>query len=339
MTDEQSLWEDFKHFRQEQKKKFVETPTIEQNRTKRRKKAQQKRISLCCNNVDCNSIREMVEMEPGVFTCTECWSPRSVVHTLAVDGAANGPRRYCSLSSCSAPYCESTHLQEVLAAINLSGPPIPEDLFALIEATWRDGFGATRELDRPKVKSILDATRVPAALQEKYRTTRYKRRLCSHLDDVKGYGERWIWIRFKLTGLRPPAMGWWLVDKIHKFFRALMEPWKELRHARDCRSPDRKTCHMSKSSQCRHNLPPYRYVLRHIFRLIESMFEGREINGVFEGQPATVMRKGTITDVYDWYLPPIKSKNTRRVDRMMKDMFDHWGWTKHFDASIGYNQE
>lgn len=300
---------------------------------KRKKRSDDDAVSVwACRNPDCNSLASMVETVPGRFTCLHC---HYSTETLALQrGMAYSARDMVPRKSM--PYSQRTHFREILALLNLVGPTIPDDLFALIRTCYQRDF-APRDPTKAVVKQILDTIEVPKPLQEKYRTRRYKRRLCDHLDRVKNYSERWIWIRWKLTGVRPKKMGSLLLEYMERYFVCMMTPWKTLRHAHDCRgrrdNDDTATCHQgSHTNRCRHNLPPYLFVIRHIFHLIEGLYEGQDLWGIFvdAGSRPTRMRLGLLTETYDFYVPRVRSKSADRINEKMREIFEYWGWQKYY---------
>jgi hypothetical protein len=90
---------------------------------------------------------------------------------------------------------------------------------------------------------------VPFYLSEKYRGKRYT---CSPLTDMcKKFHERWITLRYRLTGLRPPALESHVVRGVQDRLITFKAPWNKLRHNPLCRGGMK--CH--KRHGCRFKLP------------------------------------------------------------------------------------
>lgn len=204
----------------------------------------------------CYTYRDPVVQTPeGDSVCTGC----GVV--LADHGILEGFEDY-KRSHCTYPgYKHVFHFNERVANLACDDPRIPLDVFTLIhEAYWRDREkrGGERSLWYDDVRRILRSVEVPYDISEKYRGKRYKKLPLTDLDQK--FSERWLTIRFRLTGERPPEIDGRVRRGIQLLFLGILPPFSHLRHKEECRRESK--CH--KKHGCAYKLPPYNFIIKEL---------------------------------------------------------------------------
>lgn len=152
------------------------------------------------------------------------------------------------------------HFNERIANLNCQDPAIPDDLFRLVKNAHRNRL---RRRDPPRVwygyvREILRAVRVPPDLQEKYRGRRYKKLPLTNME--KKFSERWITIRYRLTGRRPVPLEPRDIRALQLLFLGLLAPFNYIRHEDGCKKNGK--CH--KTHGCAYKLPPYNFIIKEL---------------------------------------------------------------------------
>jgi hypothetical protein len=206
--------------------------------------------SRLCPNRECGSALAPVGTRDGDLVCGVCgWVCDSAVPAVGFDDTQRAHRAYYG-------YNAVFHLNERVANLNCTDPRLPDDLFALVkEVHARYGFPTDGTLWHGNIGQILGLVEVPFRLQEKYRGKRYT---CAPLTDMKKkFHERWITLRYRLTGERPPVLPYSLIKGMRDRLVAFLVPWRRLRHAPDCDGGVR--CH--KRFPCRFKLPDNAFLM------------------------------------------------------------------------------
>lgn len=116
------------------------------------------------------------------------------------------------LSNNDSKYSRYFHFNEILAAINLQGPRIPNLDMRLIRT----------EIQRTGINTV-DKSRIQAvqrAIDKKYSVRRFSRR----------YGEKWIQIAYRVFGERPSKMDDSFQDEMKNLFKLLVATWPQVKH-------------------------------------------------------------------------------------------------------------
>lgn len=203
-----------------------------------------------CPNDACRSALAPVGTRDGDLVCGVCgWVCDSGLCAVTYDDSQRTHRTYYG-------YNAVFHLNERVANLNCTDPRLPDDLFALVaEVHARWGFAADGSLWHSHIGKILGLVEVPHRLQEKYRGKRYT---CAPLTDMrKKFHERWITLRYRLTGDRPPPLSYSLIKGMRDRLVAFLVPWGYLRHGPDCDGGMK--CH--KRASCRFKLPDNAFLM------------------------------------------------------------------------------
>lgn len=195
------------------------------------------------------------------------------------------------------------HFNERMAQLCLCEPPIPRDLWDLIETEFdygefeREYPKPATELTKEHIKQICSSIKVPNRLQEKYRSQKFKK---NALKDMKRFAEKWLTIRRKLGAEAPPPLGPNVVERLQRYFLALEKPFNIYRHSANC--PGGPNCHKS-PSKCRHNFPNYNYLI------------------------IQLLRKEGLHDTYAKYLPQLRTgSKIRNLDALCEKMWKYYEW-------------
>lgn len=135
---------------------------------------------------------------------------------LLVGGNIEVPRGLpnCDVKMASAPYSEITYLNERIAQWRQLEPPIPyKDYAAISNAYAGDG----RHTDKTEIRALLggiDAARKAAGKKPRF---------------IRKYLEKWLSIRFQLTGVRSRGCYApdWLVQAVRTRFAEILRPFKD----------------------------------------------------------------------------------------------------------------
>lgn len=197
-----------------------------------------------CANPACGCLLHPVQTRDGDSVCFACgWVLDSGLAAFTFDDVGRTHRTYFG-------YNPLFHLNERIANLNCSDPHLPDDLFALVNVAHSCGdFPTDGSLWHGHIGKILRSIIVPPELQEKYRGRRYT---CSALTDMcRKFHERWITLRFRLTGIRPPRLDPHVIKGLQQRLIGFISPWNKLRHTGECKGGLR--CH--KRYKCRFKLP------------------------------------------------------------------------------------
>lgn len=93
-----------------------------------------------------------------------------------------------------------------------------------------------------------------------------KRKHCRCKSVRKVYLERWVRIRYELTGQRPRPMPYDLIQELEIRFLRVVRSWNYVRHHPDCPGNWGIPCHKKKKYKCRHNLPNYGFMFLQFFQ-------------------------------------------------------------------------
>lgn len=212
-----------------------------------------KRDPLACKY--CYTHLDPVVSTPeGDYVCTGCGL---VVNSLYIAEGFEDFRR----TRCTYPgYKHIFHFNERVANLACDDPRIPMDIFQLIlQAHWLDSERRGRsDVWYDDIRRILRSVEVPYEIQEKYRGKRYKCLPLTNLDQK--FSERWLTIRFRLTGERPPRLDPTVRRGIQLLFLGILPPFSYLRHKDGCKK-ERK-CH--KTFGCAYKLPPYNFIIKEL---------------------------------------------------------------------------
>lgn len=156
------------------------------------------------------------------------------------------------------------HFNERLANLDCADPCIPEDVFALVELAFERRRDLPRGADMgyADVRSLLRSVIVPADIGEKYRGKRYKMLPLTNLCDK--FSERWLTIRYRLTGHRPPPLARDLKQRLQMYFCGILAPFGKIRHKPECDAG--LGCH--KRFGCEYKLPPYAFIMKELLFLV-----------------------------------------------------------------------
>jgi len=171
------------------------------------------------------------ELSPFLWGSVGIWNP-SICSSGEFDSArdpGSGPGK---------SYLRYFHFNEILAAINLKGPRIPNsDMRVIREHVRQEGI---RGIDKPGFQRIC------RKINKTYHVRRFAQR----------YGEKWIQIGYRTFGERPPEMSPELIQQIQIIFRSLVRTWFDVRHL----------IKGSKKGEKRHQWPNYIVTINEILR-------------------------------------------------------------------------
>jgi hypothetical protein len=161
------------------------------------------------------------------------------------------------------------HFNERVANLACDDPTIPPDVFELVEmAYWDDSQRrGSSDLWYDDVRRILRSVEVPYEVREKYRGKRYKMLPLTDLDQK--FSERWLTIRYRLTGKGPPDVPPCVRRGIQVLFLGILPPFSYIRHRPGC--DGRGKCH--KQFGCSYKLPPYNFIIKELL----YVFGGRDL--------------------------------------------------------------
>lgn len=197
-----------------------------------------------CANPDCGGLLAPVITRDGDLACPHCgWVTASADPLPGHTDFARCRRTYCG-------YNPIFHLNERIANLCCTDPVIPRDLLELVWLAHSKGnYPRDATLWYSDISRILGSVIVPPDLSEKYRGKRYTK---SPLTDMKKkFAERWITIRYGITGERPPPLPGDVIRSLQMRMACLLPAWKALRHAEDC--DGMLKCHQR--CGCRYKLP------------------------------------------------------------------------------------
>lgn len=256
-----------------------------------------------CPNPACGCYLHTVATRDGDTVCSICgWVCTSGNVALSFSDGQRAHRAYWG-------YNPLFHLNERIANLNCTDPHLPDDLFGLVRVEHACGdYPADAALWYGHVGQILRSIIVPHYISEKYRGKRYT---CSPLTDMcKKFHERWITLRYRLTGFRPKPLESPIVRGMQQRLVAFIAPWNKLRHSKHCKGGQK--CH--KRWGCRFKLPDCALLLW----LFMHDIGGRELAEVY--QPF-LFYDGT---------PPTE-KASEHMLRLIATCFRWNGWQAAYD--------
>lgn len=253
-----------------------------------------------CHNPACDRCLAPVTTRDGDAVCPGCG--------FVVDCAlpASTFADFSRVSCIYAGYKPLFHLNERIANLDCNDPHVPDDLFALVrDAHAAGGYPTDGTLWYGHIREILRSVTVPPHLQEKYRGRRYT---CSPLTDMAcKFAERWITLRYRLTGVRPPALPSHAILGMQARLIGFMGAWRVLRHTAECDGAGR--CHWR--CGCRYKLPS--------LNLLMSLFL-YDIGGE------------KLSNHYDPYLfYNTNAPSAPALLQLVAQCFKYNGWTARFD--------
>lgn len=111
-------------------------------------------------------------------------------------------------------YFRVFHFNEILAAFNLQGPPIPNTDMRLIREELEKEPQPIKPTDKTAIQRIF------RQLNKKGRVKRFSQR----------YGEKWIQVSYRAMKARPPGISKELKKRIQGTFRAIESTWPRVKH-------------------------------------------------------------------------------------------------------------
>lgn len=248
----------------------------------------------------------VVSTREGDSVCTGC----GLVLDNMRDDSGPDQRHRVSSRYVYPGYQHVFHFNERVANLACDDPAIPDDVFTLIEeAHWVEC--ESRDIDDvwyDDVRRLLRPIEVPYEISEKYRGKRYKKLPLTDLDQK--FSERWLTIRYRLTGNRPPEIDVRVRRALQLLFLGILPPFRRIRHKDGC--DRRNKCH--KHFGCSYKLPPYNFIIKELL----FVHGGREL-----------------MDAYSRYLLHTTSSESLRKIRGMWDGICHanrWIASYHDDA-------
>lgn len=238
----------------------------------------------CCA---CNAYGSVIsDHGQGFNVCTEC-------------GVCQNGRiaEFCysmSLPARRSVYKRVHHLHERLAQWTCQEPAVPDELLGLIADEIDTGkYGKRENLGQEEITKAIKAVRVPPLLQEKYRSTKFKR---LPLRDLRRYMERWRSIQQHIKGKpleQPPE---WLLCDIKRGFVQMQINFEMFRHGKACNLHKKnygtrpKRCHKNPEYRCRHNFPNMNFVILELIERYGGKDERKKWEPVFP-QISTAKRR------------------------------------------------
>lgn len=130
---------------------------------------------------------------------------------------------------------------------------------------------------------------------------------------LQTFSERWIRIRFELTGLRPPKMDKWFRLRMQELFKLIAYVWPTVRHDPLCTYDLTGRCSNQEESKifvCRHNLPHFNWMTQQL--ICHLLHQQPDIYGY--------------SDAYIDYLPAIET--AKRLELLKQQWLRLYKYTK-----------
>jgi hypothetical protein len=167
------------------------------------------------------------------YKCPECWSTVFPVRTNdsfdvcpdcgLVITATVFDRLPFVVRALKGTYKRIFHWNERMALFKMHDPWIPDDIMDLVEAeAIKDIYPNVDDFDYSDVAKVLGAVVVPLWMQEKYRSQKYK---CKPMKDLLRFREKWLQIKWRLTGRKPVDPPDDVIERLTEYFKALQLPW------------------------------------------------------------------------------------------------------------------
>lgn len=194
------------------------------------------------------------------------------------------------------------HGAERIAQLDCSDPEIPASVMASIKAIYKKHYNPWDYIGRKEVGDILEHVEWPEdQIQNKKGARRTK-------SVRKVYLERWIRIRYELTGQRPTPIPEEFKEAFKELFCRVVRGWCIVRHGSNCPARISGQCHAPRQNGCRHNLPNYNFIFQ---QLISHLIDQDPIKNGF-------------ADMYLDYFPTLTTPKRRSaLERYWKELFTY----------------
>lgn len=262
---------------------------------------------------------------PGVTCCSRCSSFDLVVneeHRLVCRGCAFvNPYFFEGTPAKKSTYKRISHLNERFAQWTLNDPPIPEDLYELIEnEAYGPQYPNFDDLTKQDIRKICQSVKVPPDVAKKYANKKGV-----PLRNLTRYVERWLTIKFKLSGVRPTIATQWVIEEVKTRFTQLQVPFEYIRHTDKC---DRSTHKCHKTHKCRYNFPNYNFLIIEVLKLVvkDDKVVEQQFLPVFpqlKTKPKLRKLQAMWTAMVDWIgwgkVYPIQGRKQKLLDRLSQN--------------------
>lgn len=156
------------------------------------------------------------------------------------------------------------HYNERLAQLDCTDPDIPKPLMDAIRKLHLErasGPGGREYLRQPFTREFIEREILAHVSWPKDLLINKKRNL-RRKTPLQTFSERWIRIRYELTGLRPRPMTIEFRKAMQELFKDIANSWPEVRHDPHCRYATTGVCDGKRSRLfvCRHNLPHFNWM-------------------------------------------------------------------------------
>jgi len=214
-----------------------------------------------------------------------------------------GPKKYRKQENPKGwTYKALFHGAERIAQLDCSDPEIPATVMASIRAVYRQNYKPGQYIGRKEVGDILEHVSWP---EDQLKNKKGKERTKSVR---KVYLERWIRIRYELTGLRPEPVPEEFKEAFKQLFCAVVRGWCIVRHGLNCPARRSSMCYAPRQNGCRHNLPNYNFIFQ---QLISHLIDQDPIKNGF-------------ADMYLDYFPTLTTPKRRSaLERYWKELFQY----------------
>lgn len=229
----------------------------------------------------------------------------------------------------NALYSFMSHFGEKMSQAIGATPEIPPDLLVCILQQYQRGCYSKTPgtFNRDTFVSVLRDTQVPSALQIKYQSKKYRRRLCRDLHRQKYYGERWVATRriiFPHSSQPLPTITYTLLDALKETFKSFVTSFREIgRHGEQC---DGKNC--TKATGCLRNIPPYYFIFGHLFQYLEHLHRNGSPRCLIHGIPCS--HKPDLFRTYMPYMPCLTKSSYKKYNNVALRVFRRLGWQDAF---------
>jgi len=124
------------------------------------------------------------------------------------------------------------------------------------------------------------------------------------------FHERWITIRYRLTGKRPPHLDRKVIRRIQTLFSCLLPPWNYIRHAPEC-NREIKCHHVHK---CCYKLPTYYFIIKELLFVVQTQEKIPDLMKTYE----------------PYLLYSMKAKALTKLKVIWTQLADFNGWETSF---------
>jgi hypothetical protein len=258
------------------------------------------------------AMETMLESLRGMGVCRHCDSPSLVVtreqhHVCTACGRVNDYAHDYSgflQKAMQDSYERISHYNERVAQWFLVDPPVPDEIYELIEDKAFDPDSpAWEDLTKEDFRHICRSIELKDDMKEQFRSKKFKQR---RLENLNRYVERWCSLKYRLCGVKPATVDANTLAKLREKFIQLQMPFERIRHKPDC--DGRRKCH--KHFKCRHNFPNFNFTF---IKLLKILFEDDKL-------------------VEEHFLPVFPQLKTKSKVRQLEEM---WSKLMHF---VGWGQ-